>query len=588
MHDTQITTMADLEQDGLAGAQVAGVELVAVPGREGVRVFAGRCPHQGTLLAEGHVENGRLTCRAHGWQFDQENGRKVDDPQTCLHQFSTQVENGRVLVDATEIAAWAAARPAEHPQNGTRPVRTPDQLPGPRSLPLLGNLFQLNIDRFHQGLEKWYQEFGDYYQFKMGREQVLVIADPDTVQKILQDRPGNFSRSKNIRQVIAEIGVEGLFNAEGAQWRRQRQVATRAFDVRHLREFFPVLVKVTRRLHNRWQRLARQQSPFDVQKELMRYTVDVTTNLAFGYDMNTLEEEGDRIQQHLEHIFPMIAHRAFIPVPYWRYIKLPADRALDDAQVELRAAVDQLIDHARQQLIDNPDLIAHPQNLLQALLAAQADEDVEFSDEEIYSNVITFLLAGEDTTANTMAWMFYFMTRYPEVQARMQAEADTLLVNGAPTITDYEQIGKVSYIEAVIHETMRFKPVAPFMGFQALTDVTINDLHIPEGMSIITLMRSKGLEEDQFSTASAFRPERWMDYDRRDNPHQRKSFAPFGGGPRLCPGRSLALLETKMAMSMICRHFEVVRADPGRDIAEKFVFTMLPEALRITLRPRGI
>jgi cytochrome P450 len=343
--------------------------------------------------------------------------------------------------------------------------------------------------------------------------------------------------------------------------------------------------RVTQRLLSRWQQLAVRQAPLDAQKELMRYTVDVTANLAFGYDMNTLEEEGDRIQQHLERVFPMIAYRAFMPVRHWNYLKLPADRALEASLAELRLAIREFIDHARQQMAMNPTLWERPQNLLQALLAAQKDEAIEFSELEIYGNVFTFLLAGEDTTANSIAWMMYFMAKYPEVQRQMQAEADAVLADMA-TVTAYEKTRELHYIEAVAHETMRFKPVATFLALEALEDVTIDVLQMPQGTPVFLLLRPKGMEDSEFAEAVQFKPERWLNYDRHENPHHRKSFLPFGGGPRLCPGRSLALLEIKMAVSMICRHFDVIRAEPDQTIAERFAFTMMPQDLLISLHAR--
>jgi cytochrome P450/nitrite reductase/ring-hydroxylating ferredoxin subunit len=585
MHDVQITTLAELMQQNIIAAQVAGMELVAVACEDKIHVFEGRCPHQGTLLSEGNIENGWIVCRGHGWKFNCLNGVNTDDVQTGLHQFSVLVKGEKVLVDQEEVATWATARKKMEASGRERSLLTPEQLPGPHSLPLLGNLHQTKAERFHLVLEDWYRLYGDLYQFGLGPERAVVIANPEMVQKILQERPENFARLNGIRQTIEEMGVEGLFSVEGEQWRRHRQLATRTFDARHLREFFPIMTKVTQRLYNRWRQLAALQSPIDVQKELMRYTVDVTTNLAFGYDMNTLEEEGDRIQQHLERVFPMIAYRAFMPIRYWNHIKLPADRALENSLAELRVSVNQFIDNARRQMAANPTLWEKPQNLLQALLAAQADENIKLSDLEIYGNVFTFLLAGEDTTANSIAWMMYFMAKYPEVQRQMQAEADTIL-GDAVMVPGYDRTRELRYIEAVAHETMRFKPVATFLGLQALSDVIIDQIRIPEGTPVFLLLRPKGLEDNEFAEAIQFKPERWLNYTRHENPHHRKSFLPFGGGPRMCPGRSLALLEIKMAVSMICHHFEVAQEKPSQLIEERFVFTMMPQDLMISLHPR--
>jgi cytochrome P450/nitrite reductase/ring-hydroxylating ferredoxin subunit len=586
MHDTQITTTGKLEQQTLLGAQVDGVELIAVACKGKINVFEGRCPHEGTLLSEGHVENGRLVCRGHGWEFECSSGAKFDDTQTCLHRFSVELRGDRVLIDRAEVAAWAAERAQEDETDRDQPLLSPNQLPGPRGLPILGNLLQINPERFHLILEEWYRQYGDIYEIRLGPDRAVVISDPQIVRKILQARPDDFARLHGIRQTIEEMGIQGLFSAEGEQWRRHRQLATRTFDVRHLRDFFPLLVKVTRRLQTRWHKLAAQDSPIDVQKELMRYTVDVTTNLAFGYDMNTLEEEGDRIQRHLERIFPMIAYRAFMPVRHWNYLKLPADRALEASLAEVRVSINHFVENAREEMAADQALWERPRNLLQSLLAAHADEDVALSDDEILGNVFTFLLAGEDTTANSIAWMMYFMAKYPEVQGKMQTEADAV-VGGEAALTAYEQTSELNYIEAVAHETMRFKPVATFLALQALREVTVGRLHMTEGTPVFLLLRPKGMEDSEFAEATQFTPERWLDYSRSDNPHHRNSYLPFGGGPRLCPGRSLALLEIKMAVSMICRHFHVVRAEPDREIEEKFAFTMMPQDLLVSLHRRS-
>ena len=585
MNYVQITTAAELEQQNLIGVQVNGIELIALSCMGEINVFEGHCPHEGTLLSEGEIDHGHLVCRGHGWEFNCKSGVKIDDSQTCLRSFSVIVEDNKVLVDQDEISAWAAERQEERKTEREQTLLTPEKLPGPRPLPFLGNLHQIRPDRFHLVLEDWYQQYGDLYQFMLGQERAVVVTDPEMAHKILKERPEQFARLDGIRQTIEEMGVEGLFSAEGEQWRRHRQLATRTFDVSHLIDFFPIITKVTQRLYHRWQKLLDQQAPINVQKEMMRYTVDITANLAFGYDMNSLEEKGNYIQQHLERIFPMIAYRAFMPVRHWNYFKMPADRALEVSLIEVEAAVNQFIENARNQMAENPVLWERPQNLLQALLAAQADEKIELSDLEIYGNVFTFLLAGEDTTANSMAWIMYFMAKYPEVQRKMQVEADAVLVDSA-TVTEFQQTRELPYIEAVAFETMRFKPVATLLALQAIKDVTISNIQLPNGTPVFVLLRPKGLEDSEFSEADQFKPERWLNFSRHENPHHRKSFSPFGGGPRFCPGRNLALLEIKMAASMICRHFDVLRAEPDREIEEKFVFTMMPQDLMISLQPR--
>ena len=233
-------------------------------------------------------------------------------------------------------------------------MRTLTELPGPKGLPLLGNLLQLDFKQLHRVLERWCDEFGTLCAFELGLRPVVVVADPELIQHILRNRPKLYRRLGTIEPVAKEMGIAGVFSAEGEDWKRQRRLTAHALDANHLRQFFPTLIKVTERLKNRWNSAADKQEAVDVQLDLMRYTVDVTTNLVFGYDMNTLEKEGDVIQEHLEKIFPMIDRRIHMPFPYWRYFKLPADRALDKALVAIRQTITGFVARARARLAQTP------------------------------------------------------------------------------------------------------------------------------------------------------------------------------------------------------------------------------------------
>src|SRR4029077_20741271 len=155
-------------------------------------------------------------------------------------------------------------------------MRTLSDLPGPKGLPLLGNLLQLNFKRLHRVLERWCNEFGTLYAFKLGVRRVVVVADPELIQHILRNRPKLYRRLGTIEPVTKEMGINGVFSAEGEDWNRQRGVIAHALDAGHLREFFPTLIKVTERLKKRWTRVADKEASVNVQRDLMRYTVDVT------------------------------------------------------------------------------------------------------------------------------------------------------------------------------------------------------------------------------------------------------------------------------------------------------------------------
>lgn len=463
---------------------------------------------------------------------------------------------------------------------------TLDRLPGPKGLPLLGNLLQIDVTRLHTILEDWARRYGPRYLLRVAGRSAVVISDADTINEILRDRPDGFRRRGALRRTMLEIGIDGVFNAEGADWRRQRKLAMHAMNTNHLREFFGRLEQVTARLERHWQRAADSGAAVDAQRELMRFTVDVTSGLAFGRDLNTLAQTGDVIQTHLEKIFPALVRRLLAPFPYWRYVRLPSDRALDAAVAEVHKLVNEIIAEARERLAREPERNARPTNFLEALIASQAAEGSHFTDSEIVGNALTILLAGEDTTANTLAWMLHFMIEHPEVQARMREEADRVLGPGTVP-ADYATTESLHLIEAVAHEAMRLMPVAPFLVMEPNTDIRLGDLHVPEGTSLYLLTAAIARDDRHFGEASAFRPDRWLDPETRNGAaHDTRAFLPFGAGPRFCPGRHLAMLEIRMVMAMVCRNFAVERAPGSPPTEELFGFTMMPKNLFVRLRRR--
>jgi cytochrome P450 len=469
-------------------------------------------------------------------------------------------------------------------------LRDIDDLPGPRGLPVLGNLHQIELGRVHQILENWAREYGRYFRFELGTRQFLVVADHEVVGAVLRDRPDGFRRTVRLENVAREMGLApGLFGAEGEAWRHQRRMVMAGFDPAHIKAYFPSLMKVTQRLHGRWQKAARAGIEIDLQADLMRFTVDAIAGLAFGADVNTLESDEDVIQRHLDKIFPKLFSRAMSAVPYWRYVRLPADRQLDRSVAAVNLAIDGFIAQARERMRIDPSLREHPRNLLEAMIAAADLGGSGVSDREVAGNVMTMLLAGEDTTANSLAWMIYLLRRNPQTLQRAQDEVRRVL--GGNAATGLEQMGALQYVEACAHETMRLKPVGPFLVFQALRDTVIGDVRVPADTLVWCLMRHDSVDESHFPDPAAFEPQRWLGEggpSRAANAAKRVSM-PFGAGPRLCPGRNLALLEMKMAMAMLLGRFEIesVETPDGGEAEEHLSFTMAPLGLRMRLRERA-
>ncbi|MEX3814543.1 cytochrome P450 [Paraburkholderia sp. BR13439] len=579
----------DLEDENVQAAHLDGIDLVVIRHAQGVCIYQGRCPHEGTLLSEGALKDDVLTCRGHGWQFACPSGQRRGISTSDLKRFEAIIENGEIKVDRNEVLAWkaqqsscaAAVEQAARPS----PVRSVKQLPGPKGVPLLGNLLDFRTRQLHLLLENWCREFGSMYTYTLMGRRFVAIADPVLVNQVLHDRPGTYRRWDVIQRVAHEMGVDGVFSAEGDTWRRQRQLVVKALDPIHLRAFFPSLRMMTSRLLSRWETVARNRQSVNIRQELMRYTVDVATNLAFGYDMDTLQSDGEIIQQHLAVMFPMIQRRIIAPFPYWHYFKLAPDRQLDRALVAVRALTQVLITRNRARLMQDAITDAPPSNLLEALLTAQEEGEAPLTDEEVMANVFTILLAGEDTTANTIAWIAYLMCTHPEVQNKMQAEVDSVIGEGA-ILEDADALDDLVYLDAVAKETMRLKPVSPVTSFEPNFDVQLNGIAIPKGTVLTLLTRQPALQPGSVSPMRTFDPDRWLGASGATSSHQ-VGFVPFGSGPRLCPGRKLALMEVKSALAMMCRNFNISQAtDRTAAVDEIFEFTMFPEGLFVRLEQR--
>ncbi|MGE3541577.1 MAG: cytochrome P450 [Candidatus Tectimicrobiota bacterium] len=470
-----------------------------------------------------------------------------------------------------------------HPSTTGRPLAS---LPGPRGLPLLGNLLQMHLPRLHTLLEDWADRYGSMYIFHIARKPVVVLADPDLMHEVLRQRPETYRRLSSLAPVLEEIGVHGVFAAEGEAWRRQRRIVVQALQVQQLRQFFPTLMRLTEGLKTRWEQAAATGQAVDVHADLMRYTAEVTTRLAFGYEMQTLAHEGEHLQQHLAQLLPAINRRVNAPFPYWHFITLPADRAFHRAFAAIRTAMQTCIARSRAHLAQDPGRAAHPRNFLETLLSARDEAGNAFTEAEIMGNVLTMLVAGEDTTAHTMAWMMHFMTEYPAVQDPMQQVADAVL-GRHPVLPHFEAHEQLVYIEAVAHETMRLKSVAPLLFLEPRQAVTLGGVHLPAGTALFLLTRHGGLQEHAFTEARTFRPERWLSAPTEPRPgHDPRTFAPFGGGPRFCPGRNLAFLEIKAVMAMLCRQFHLTKAPPAPPVHERFAFTMMPTPFTLHLHTR--
>ncbi len=575
-----VAKASELVADRPCPAAADGVELVLVQSASGLRAYEARCPHRGTLLSEGDIVGDELVCRAHGWRFDLTTGERKDAvPKACLRAHAVKTLGADVLVRLEK------EQPGSPLLDLTRAKRTMADLPGPRGWPIFGNALQIDVPRVHRMLEDWARQYGKLYRVSVMSRSAIVISDAELTESLLRARPKLLRRTGAIELVFAEMGTAGVFSAEGDAWRAQRRLAMQALSNRHLRTFFPTLRRVAERLRGRWAAAAAAGTDVDIDDDLMRFTVDVTTSLVFSTDMDTLGSGDDVLQRQLSLIFPAFARRLLAAIPYWRFIRMPSDRALDRALAEIRTVQERLVSATHARLASRAAGDDEPRDFIEAMLLARDEDGQPFSDEVVYGNMMTMLLAGEDTTAHSLAWVVHYLCDHPQVVARMRSEVDAALGQDQ-TPGDFEKAQRMPYLDAVASETMRLSPVAPFMGLEANEDLVLDDVLVPKGTWIDLMTRIPALDEANFGEPAQFRPERWLEERPSGCPHVPGASIPFGSGPRICPGRSLALLEMRVVLATLVRNFEFERVGATEDVREYFAFTMSPRGLRVRLRER--
>jgi cytochrome P450 len=459
-------------------------------------------------------------------------------------------------------------------------------LSGPKQLPLLGNIHQVTISNLHNNFEKWASEYGDVFKVALGPKKFTIVSKPEIVQQILKQRPTKFRRMSKLDHILRSENIIGVFNTEGEEWKIHRKIVNKGLDLKHQQLYFPSMLVTLERFYNKMIAASQTNESYIIQDDLIRFTVDVTSFLAFGYEMNTLEQKGGVIQNYMEKIFPMLFKRINDPILFYKIYKNKKDREYDVALREINKQIDVFIENGKERLKKNPELKNNPSNFLEAILVAAEEEHV-FSNQEIKGNLLTILLAGEDTTAHSIAWAISFICKHPEVQKKLQEEADAVLGQDN-YLKEYSKHNDFPYIEAVINETLRLKSVAPLLIMEPLEDVEIDNYLFKKGAVTTLLTRFGATSDHYFSDSDQFKPERWLEKAASACPvHNTDALMPFGFGPRFCPGKNLAFLEMKLVLSMIAKNFTIEMVSPPEEVKEIMAFAMMPSKYEIGLKKRN-
>ncbi|WP_306214516.1 cytochrome P450 [Actinoplanes sp. RD1] len=446
-------------------------------------------------------------------------------------------------------------------------------LPEPPGLPVLGHGPSLaRGGTMHRTLYRWRQQCGATYRVRLGPATAVVTSAPDVIDTVLRERPGTFRRASYLSDVIDELGGHGLFNAEGADWRRLRRSAVPGLSVTSLRNAFATMVRSTGRLRDQWM-MARPDERVEVLDDLMRYTLEVIGSLTLGHDLDAVRRpHEDGLHQRLPLIASTVVRRMYSPLPYWRLIRLPADRRTDSAMAEAGELIAERYADARQRMSAGEA----PTCYLDSLVKDSLDSGEPLTERDAIGAVVNMLVAGEDNTAAQVAWAMYHLATNPEVQEKIRAETAEVL-GDRPFPGDAASLSRLSYVEAVAKETTRVNPPSPYLIMEATEDAEVpfgaESLQV-DGGTVLILLLDDGTDPGQFQPGLQLP-------GRAGAPPSRH----FGGGPRLCPGRNLALVESMLLIAMACHNFAIELDTSRGPVGERVTLSVFPTNLGVRLRP---
>jgi len=402
------------------------------------------------------------------------------------------------------------------------------------------------------------------YEQKSVFGRMLMISDPEGVRRVLVDNVANYPKNEMSDRFFSAMFGEGLLSTDGAKWRSHRKVMAPSFDPRSVAAYAPAMAEAANAFAERW--AARPDgAPIDIAEEMKTLTLEIICRTMFSSDADELVAvAGDAFNRSQDALAFSVLD--ILPIIGPRRIKAKQDAIRADFRV-MDAAIYRMI-AAREQ---NP---AAPKDLLGRLIAARnPDDGAGLSASEARDEVITIFMAGHETTAVTMTWVWYLLSQRPDEAAKLHAELDAVLGDRAPTAED---LPRLAYARMVVEEAMRLYPPAPAVSIRIARGVDeICGVKVRRGDQIFVspwlLHRHRQLWDDPMR----FDPERFT--PERSAGRPRFAYLPFGGGPRVCIGASLAMTEATLILAALARRFRPRLAD-GADVRLQS---------RITLRPAG-
>lgn len=460
----------------------------------------------------------------------------------------------------------------------TVPLLAAESIPAPAwRLPLLGDLLSVDAEKPVQKEMMMASRLGPIFERKIINHRLIVVSGVDLVAEVNNESLWAKSLGQPIRKLraVAEDGLFTAFNSE-PNWQKAHNILNEGFSQAALRKYHPSMLRALHGLTDAWDVAAESGDRVDVASDANKLALDVIGLAGFGYDFSSFSAEEHpfvgAISRVLKHV-----NRTSNDIPFLR--KLHGNRA--DLQYEKDIAyVRTVVDDVIAERLADPD--EHKDDLLDLMLNNADSESGEKLDPvNIRNQVLTFLVAGNETTAGTIAFALYFLAQHPEVADAAREEVAQIVEGEMPV---FEEVARMRYLRRVVDETLRLWPAAPGYFRKVRADTTLGGRYaMPKGSWVFVLLPQLHRDPVWGDNPDSFDPDRFKPENVKKRPAH--AYRPFGTGPRSCIGRQFALHESVLALSIILRRYDF-DADPDYALDVREALTLKPRGFELTLHRR--
>ncbi|XP_073242641.1 cytochrome P450 3A2-like [Porites lutea] len=444
-------------------------------------------------------------------------------------------------------------------------------LPGPRPWPWVGNLPDfLRYGGMHKMLLNYFYKYGRVHTICIGRQPAIVVTDPEMIKQITVKEFWKFPNRPPFVRPSPPLD-SALFIARDDKWRRVRNTLTPTFTASKLKQIVPIIEEASNTLVTKMQKFSETGESVEVVQLFSLFALDVIMKAAFGVESNIQVKPDPVFVEKARSVFQTpLWVRFFSMFPFWEYFS----RFVSPLQnVDYFSAVQkEVLDRRRQQgFSGNRDLVqlmleAHEENI---------DGVSRLSDDEVTAQSVAFLVAGYETTGNTLTSIAYYLATHPDIQDRLIREIDEVLASSGDKPL-YDIVQGAVYVDQVISEALRLSGPAFLLLRECAEETVIKGVRFPKGVGVNIPTYVLHHDPEVWDKPQEFNPDNFSpESKQKRDPY---SYLPFGTGPRQCIGMRLALLEIKQGLFKIMQRFKFERAPETVPVLEhRAVLIMAPK-----------